>query len=151
MPELTTTIIESVDINNSSRGSTNTLTTSNIVDVFERTVTCAHSQITTIAEFNSSNHAAESAIDRDNVRYVRVTNLSSDQELIVGFITTSSTNYQVRLRSGASHILYHGSDIAVAEADGDPAMSSMTNDLTAIEVQPVSTTDIQVELFIASA
>ncbi len=151
MATLTTTISESVQINGATRGSSNTYSVTDIIDTFERVVTCSHSQITTIAEFNTSNHAAESAIDLDQVRYVRVTNLSSSQELVVGIITTSSTNYQVRLTAGASHILFQGADVAVAEADGDPAMASMTNDLSAIEVKPVSTTDVQVEIFIASA
>ena len=150
MPTLTTTISETVTVNGAVRGSTNTITTADVVDTFERTITCAHSQITTIAEFNTSNHAAESAIDLDQVRYLRVTNLSEDQELIVGIILTGSVNYQIRLTAGASHLLYKGADIAIAEADGDPAMASMTNDLSAIEVKPVSTTNIQVELFIAS-
>lgn len=150
MADLTTTITESVTINGAVRGSTNTVTTTGINNTFERTLTAAHSNVTTIAEFATSNHGSESAIDLNDVRYVRVTNLSTDQELIVGIITTSSTNYQVRLRAGASHVLFHGEDIAVAEADGDPAMASMTNDLSAIEVKPVATTDTQVEIFIAS-
>ena len=150
MADLTTTITESVTINGAVRGSTNTVTTTGINNTFERTLTAAHSNVTTIAEFATSNHGSESAIDLNDVRYVRVTNLSTDQELIVGIITTSSTNYQVRLRAGASHVLFHGEDIAVSEADGDPAMASMTNDLSAIEVKPVATTDTQVEIFIAS-
>ena len=149
MPTLTTTITESVTINGSNRGSTNVNTISSIVDTFERTITCAHSQITTIAEFNSSNHAAESAIDRDNVKYIRVTNLSETQETILGVIS-GSTNYQVRLSPGGSHILTGGADVATAEADADPAMASMTDDLVALEIKPVSTTDTQIELFIAS-
>jgi len=150
MADLTVTISDSVTIDGATRGNTVTKLVSSIVDTFERTITCAHSQITTIAEFNTSNHAAESAIDLDQVRYVRVSNLDDTQELIVGIITTSSTNYQVRLHPGGSHILFHGQDIAVAEADGDPAMASMTNDLSAIEVQPVSGTNCRVEIFIAS-
>jgi hypothetical protein len=150
MADLTTTITESVTINGAVRGSTNTVTTTGINNTFERTLTAAHSNITTIAEFATANHTSESAIDLNDVRYVRVSNLSSSEELIVGIITTSSTNYQIRLRAGASHVLFHGENVAVAEADGDPAMSSMTNDLSAIEVQPVSSTDAQVELFIAS-
>ena len=150
MADLTTTITESVTINGAVRGSTNTLTTTGINNTFERTLTAAHSNVTTVAEFATANHTSESAIDLNDVRYIRVTNLSTDQDLVVGIITTSSTNYQVRLRAGASHVLFHGEDIAVAEADGDPAMASMTNDLSAIEVQPVSSTDVQVEIFIAS-
>jgi len=151
MATLTTTISEEVTVNGASRGSTNTLVTADIIDTLERTITCAHSQITTIAEFATSNHGSESAIDLDQVRYVRVTNLSEDQELIVGIILTGELNYQVRLTAGASHLLYHGANVAITEADDDPSMASMTNDLQAIEVKPVSETNIQVELFIASA
>tara|TARA_B100000424_G_scaffold260278_1_gene243960 strand:- start:476 stop:928 length:453 start_codon:yes stop_codon:yes gene_type:complete len=149
MANLTTTITESVTVNGQQRGSTNTLTINDIVDTLERTITCAHSNITTIVEFNTSNHAAESALDRDNVKYIRITNLSTTDECIIGIIS-GSTNYQVRLTPGGSHILLGGADVATAEADADPAMSSMTDDLSAIEVQPVSSTNVQVELFVAS-
>ena len=49
MADLTTTITENVVLNGSVRGSTNTLTTTGIVDVFERILTCTHSQTTTVA------------------------------------------------------------------------------------------------------
>ena len=149
MPTLTTTITETVAINGQQRGSTNVLTIADIVDTLERTITCAHSQITTIAEFNSSNHAGESAIDRDNVKYIRVSNLSDSQEAILGVIS-GGTNYQVRLTPGGSHILLGGADVATAEADADPSMASMTDDLVALEIQPVSGTNTQIELFVAS-
>jgi len=61
MADLTTTITENVVLNGSVRGSTNTLTTTNIVDVFERILTCTHSQTTTenfnlysLTDYNSS-------------------------------------------------------------------------------------------------
>ena len=59
MADLTTTITENVVLNGSVRGSTNTLTTSNIVDVFERILTCTHSQTTTVAVFNSTPYGAD--------------------------------------------------------------------------------------------
>ena len=52
MADLVTTISESVVLNSSLRGSTNSVTTSGIGDVFERIVTCTHSQTTTVAVFN---------------------------------------------------------------------------------------------------
>ena len=54
MATLTTTISESVQINGATRGSSNTYSVTDIIDTFERVVTCSHSQITTIAEFNTS-------------------------------------------------------------------------------------------------
>ena len=51
MADLTTTVTENVTLNGSIRGSSNTVTTTGIGDVFERIVTCDHSQTTTIATF----------------------------------------------------------------------------------------------------
>jgi hypothetical protein len=51
MADLVTTISETVTLNGSLRGSSNSVTTTDIVDVVERIVTCTHSQTTTIAVF----------------------------------------------------------------------------------------------------
>ena len=67
MADLEISITESVTINGASRGSTNTLTTTGIVDTLERTISCTHSQTTTIAEFGATPHAAASNIDKENV------------------------------------------------------------------------------------
>ena len=50
MADLVTTISETVTLNGSLRGSSNSVTTTDIVDVVERILTCTHSQTTTIAE-----------------------------------------------------------------------------------------------------
>ena len=80
MADLTVTITESVTINGAVRGSTNELTTSDIIDTFERTITCTHSQTTIVAEFGATPHAAGSNLDRDNVKYFRITNLDATNE-----------------------------------------------------------------------
>jgi len=149
MADLNVSITESVTINGSERGSTNSLTTTDIVDTLERTISCTHSQTTTIAEFGATPHAAGSNIDRDNVKYLRVTNLDSTNECMLGVVTTAS-NYQVRLRAGASHILYNGDDIAIGEEDTTPAFAAITADLASLQIRPSSSNDIQVELFVAS-
>ena len=149
MADLTVTITESVTINGAVRGSTNELTTSDIIDTFERTITCTHSQTTIVAEFGATPHAAGSNIDRDNVKYLRVTNLDTTNECMLGVVTGAS-NYQVRLRAGASHILYNGDDIAIGEEDTTPAFAAITGDLASLQIRPSSSNDIQVELFVAS-
>ena len=65
-------------------------------------------------------------------------------------IVTTNTNYQVTVRAGASHILYNGDDIAVAEEDTTPAFAAITADLASLQIRPSSSNDIQVELFVAS-
>jgi hypothetical protein len=145
MADLTTTISESVTLNGSVRGSTNSLTTTGIVDVFERILTCTHSQTTTVAVFNSTPHGAAGALDVENCKYFRISNLSTDQDVIVAFVTTN-TNYQVTVRAGGSHVLFQAENVAIGEEDTSPAFPTL-EDLVTVQVKPSATTDVQVELF----
>ena len=61
----------------------------------------------------------------------------------------SATLYQVRLRAGASHILCNGDDILLAEADTSPSFGTM-EDLASVQVRPITSNNIQVEVFAAS-
>ena len=145
MANLTTTVSESVTLNGATRGNTNTVTTENIVDVFERILTCTHSQTTTIATFASTPHASAGALDVENCKYVRVTNLSTDQDMKLALVTTN-TNYQVTVRAGGSHILFQAEEALIGEEDASPAFPTL-EDLVTVEVRPSATTDVQVELF----
>ena len=146
MADLTTTITESVVLNGSVRGSSNTLTTTGIVDVFERILTCTHSQTTTIAVFGSTPHSADGALDVENCKYLRVTNLSDDQDMKVALVT-ANTNYQVTVRAGGSHILFQAEEALIGEEDASPAFPTL-EDVVTVEVRPSATTDIQVEIFV---
>ena len=147
MANLITTISEGVTLNGSVRGTTNTITTTGIVDVFERILTCTHSQTTTVAVFNSTPYGADGALDVENCKYLRVTNLSADQDMKVAFVT-AATNYQVTVRAGGSHLLFQAEEVMIAEADTSPAFPTL-EDLVTVEVRPSATTDVQVEVFAA--
>ena len=146
MADLVTTITETVTLNGSLRGSSNTLTTANIVDVFERILTCTHSQTTTVAVFGSTPHSADGALDVENCKYFRVTNLSTDQDMKVAFVT-ANTNYQVTVRAGGSHILFQAEEALIGEEDASPAFPTL-EDIVTVEVRPSATTDVQVEVFV---
>jgi len=81
MADLVVTISESVTINGALRGSSNSLTVSSIIDTFERVVTCPHSATTTIATFSSNVYDSAGAIDKENVRYIRISNLSATYDV----------------------------------------------------------------------
>ena len=146
MADLTTTITDSVVLNGAVRGSTNTLTTTGIVDVFERILTCTHSQTTTVVVFNSTPHGADGALDVENCKYFRITNLSTDQDMEVAFVT-SATNYQVTVRAGGSHILFQAEEALIGDDSGGAPAFGTLQDLVTVEVRPSATTDVQVELF----
>ena len=145
MADLVTTISESVTLNGAVRGTTNTVTTTGIVDVFERILTCAHSNTTTVAVFNSTPHGAAGALDVENCKYFRISNLSTDQDIMVAFVT-SGTNYQVTVRAGGSQVLYQAENGVLGEADSTPAFSGLA-DIVTVQVRPSATTDVQVEVF----
>jgi hypothetical protein len=147
MADLTVTIGESVTINGAVRGSSNTITTTGIVDTYERVLTAAHSQTTTIAVFGSTPHSAAGALDVENAKYVRISNLSEDQDMKLAIVTTN-TNYQVTVRAGGSHVLFQAEDAAIGETDTSPAFGTL-EDVTSVQVRPSATTDVQVEMFAA--
>ena len=146
MATLTTTLSESVTLNGSTRGSTNIVNTTDVVDVFERILTCSHSQTTTIAVFGSTPHASAGALDVENCKYLRITNLSTTEDIKVALITTN-TNYQITLRSGTSHILFQAENGAIGETDTSPAYGTL-EDITSVQVRPAASTDAQVEIFV---
>jgi hypothetical protein len=147
MADLNVVISESVTLNGSVRGSTNTLTTTGIVDVFERILTCTHSQTTTIAVFGSTPHSADGALDVENCKYLRITNLSDDQDMKLALVT-AATNYQVTVRAGGSHVLFQAEEGVIGETDTSPAFGTL-EDIVTVEVRPSATTDVQVEIFAA--
>ena len=147
MADLVTTITETVTLNNSLRGSSNTVTTTGIGDVFERIVTCAHSQTTTVATFAATPHTSAGAIDVDRTKYIRVTNLDANAEIELAIVTTAS-NYQVTITAGNSHVLSQGAAIALGEADVSPSFGTM-EDIASLQVKPVGASyNPRVEVFV---
>lgn len=146
MADLTTTVTENVTINGSVRGSTNTVTTTGINNVYERVVTCTSAQTTHIAAFDTNSYGSAVQIDKEDVRYIRVTNLDSTNSLELA-VVGAATLYQVLLNAGQSHILCAAEDVMLAEADTSPSFGTMA-DLTSLQVNPAATLDV--EIFVAS-
>ena len=148
MADLTTTITENVVLNGSVRGSTNTLTTTGINNVFERIITCPNGATTTIATFSSNVYDSAGAIDKENVRYIRVSNLSDTYDVELG-VAGAASNYTILIPALNSHIIARADDVMVAEADAVPSYGSLA-DLAKLEVRPTASNDADVEIFVAS-
>ena len=146
--DLTVTISESVILNGATRGSSNSLTVASIVDVMERILTCAHGNTTTIAVFNSTPHGAAGALDLENCKYIRVTNLSTT-EVIDLAVVTENTLYTIVLTAGTSHILCQADTAAIGEDDTTTPAFPTLEDIVTLQVKPRGSADAQVELFVA--
>ena len=147
MADLTVTINESLTLNGALRGGGNTITTANIVDVYERIVTCAHANTTTVCTFATTPHTSAGAIDVENVAYARITNLSTTDAIYFAVVGTAKS-YTVKIRPEGSHMLFNGEDVMTGEEDTSPAFTGL-EDLASFQVQPTNVTDCQVEVFIA--
>jgi hypothetical protein len=145
MATLTTTLSESITLNGALRGSTNSVTTTGINDVFERIVTCTASVVTTVAVFDTLPSTSAGAIDVDRTKYVRVTNLETGVDIELGVQTTVSS-YTVTIRAGGSHILYSGDVIALGEV-AEATFGTMLN-LASLQVQPTTAVTARVEVFV---
>ena len=146
MADLTTTVTESVTLNGAVRGTTNTVTTTGINNVYERLVSCTSGQVTHLADFGSNSYGSAVQIDKEDVRYIRVTNLDTTNTTELA-VVGAATLYQVLLKAGQSHILCAADDIMLAEADTTPSFGTMT-DLQSLRV--FSLANLDVEVFIAS-
>jgi len=146
MADLTTTVTESVTLNGAVRGTTNVVTTTGINNVYERIVTCTTGQTTFLAAFDSNSYGSAVQIDKEDVRYIRVTNLDTTNSLELA-VVGAATLYQVLLKAGQSHILCAADDVMLAEADTSPSFGTMA-DLASLQVSPAASLDV--EIFVAS-
>jgi hypothetical protein len=146
MADLTTTVTESVTLNGAVRGTTNTVTTTGINNVYERIVTCTASQVTYLASFNTNSYGSAVQIDKEDVRYIRVTNLDTTNTLELA-VVGATTLYQVEIKAGQSHILGAADSVMLAEADTSPSFATMAA-LDSLRVFPAATLDV--EIFVAS-
>ena len=143
---LTVTITESVSLNGTQQGATNTLSIANVDEVFKRIVTCTASQTTTLLTFNAAVHGAAGAIDLQDCKYIRVTNKDDTNALELA-VVGAATLYQVELAAGESHILGNPEALMLAEEDTSPSFGTMA-DLGSIQVNPGGNA-IDVEVFVA--
>ena len=162
MADLTVTIREELTLNDYDHGARNTLTISDIDEVFRRIVTCPANNETTIARFRSSvgnvsgTATYDSALDVQDVKYVRVTNLDSSNSLTLSLQVEvgeddsgADTSASILVEAGKSFILGSPHD-GINLSDTNANLVTDLVDLDSLVVQPGSNA-INVEVYIASA
>tara|TARA_R100000742_G_C4206916_1_gene34387 strand:- start:107 stop:583 length:477 start_codon:yes stop_codon:yes gene_type:complete len=157
MADLVVTIVENVVINNKARGSENKLTISGVDDIYHRVITCPLNSETRLVDFHSSvADAVVSAMDVQNVKYIRVTNLDSTNSITLGMQidrgeddSAADESASILLEAKKSFMLGSPHD-GIAVSDANANMITNLVDLESLVVQPGGNT-VQVEIFIASA
>ena len=162
MANLKVTIREELTLNGYDQGAKNTLSISDIDEVFKRIVTCPANNETTIARFRSSVGNAsgtatfDSALDVQDVKYVRVTNLDGSNSLTLSLQVEvgeddsgADTSASVLVEAGKSFIMGSPHD-GINLSDTNANLVTDLVDLDSLVVQPGSNS-VDVEVYVASA
>ena len=157
---LKVTITESITLNGSNQGVTNTVSVSNVDEVFKRIITCPANNETRIADFHSAvADATITPFDVQDVVYMRLTNLDDTNNITISLHidvgeddTAADETTSFLIQPGKSFMLGTPHDSYGASGTGDTGAAMITNlqDLEALVVQPGANA-IDVELFVASA
>ena len=156
MANLTVTITESVILNGSVRGSTNQLTITGIEHVMERIVTVPASVDTTVLLTKDTVASSDSAVDIQDTKYIRITNLDSTNSVTLSLQIDAGNDDSAAERS-ASILLEAGKTFmlgtpheSIAVNDSTATIETSMKDLESILVDSGSNA-VKLEVFVAGA
>ena len=98
MATLTVSLTEELELNGKKRGGEHTFSIGSITQAYTRVVTCPANNDTTVATFQTAVHTADNAIDLEDCKYIRVTNLDSTNEVV---LSLQSPTTRTELQTGA--------------------------------------------------
>jgi|TARA_B110000858_G_scaffold10543_1_gene10894 hypothetical protein len=151
---LEVSITESITLAGTNYNQTKSLVIPSIKEVYKRVVRCIDDTDCTIATFRTATNTADNALDLENVKYIRVTNLDDTNPMNLSLQITAAedgvADMSVTHLVGAAQslILYTVHD-GLAVSDANATIVTALNDLESILVDPLSE-DIDVEIFVAS-
>ena len=148
---MTVKITETISLNGSPHGATNTKTVASINEISKRILTITTNEAT-IATFSgavaSSGHYNDGA-----VRYIRFTNLDDTYFVTLTFKNDDNDEFAVKVDAGQSFILYGdnstGMELIFNAAAGDAASDTAFGSLTTIQADAEAST-VDIEMMIAS-
>ena len=162
MATLKVKIQEDIVLDNQDYGSKRTLEVASIDEVYKRIVTCPANAETTVVHFKQVAGAAggatkfDGALDIQDVKYVRITNLDSSNSLTLSLQAEvgeddsgADVSASVLLEAGKSFMMGSGHD-GIGVSDANANLVTDLVDLDSFVVQPGSNA-ISVEVFVASA
>ena len=162
MATLKVKIQEDIILDNQDYSSKRALQVSSINEIYKRIVTCPANAETTVVHFKQVAGAAggatkfDGALDIQDVKYVRVTNLDSSNSLTLSLQAEvgeddsgADVSASILLEAGKSFMMGSGHD-GIGVTDANANLVTDLVDLDSLVVQPGSNA-ISVEVFIASA
>jgi|TARA_R100001510_G_C7655958_1_gene215507 hypothetical protein len=154
MATLTVTLKEELELNGRERGSEIVLSIGSVTQAYHRIITCPASVQTTLARFQDAVNTSDGALDLQDAKYVRVSNLddANDVTLSLQISTaengTADSSTSVLLQAGHSFVMGTPHDGIATDDDAATVITTLT-DLESLVVDPASNA-VTVEVFVAS-
>ena len=162
MANLKVKIQEDIILENQDYGSKRTLEISSIDEIYKRIVTCPANAETTVVHFKQVAGAAggatkfDGALDIQDVRYIRLTNLDSSNSITLSLQVEvgeddsgADVSASILLEAGKSFMMGSGHD-GINVSDANANLVTDLVDLDSLVVQPGSNA-VSIEVFVASA
>tara|TARA_Y100001938_G_C7786837_1_gene280611 strand:- start:44 stop:532 length:489 start_codon:yes stop_codon:yes gene_type:complete len=153
---LKVTVKEEITLNGNRQDSENVLRISDINEIYKRILTCPANNETTIASFHGEVYSDDGTLDKQQVKYIRVTNLDGAESLTLSLQvdlneddSAADESASILLEAGRSFVMGTPHD-AINVDDTNANVLTDLMDLESILVQPGSNS-IDVEVFVASA
>ena len=156
MATLKVKLLEDIILSNQDYSSKRTFEISSISNIFKRIVTLASGDDATVLVFKSTTASADAALDLQNVKYIRITNLDSSNSVNISLQLDSGEDNSAAdlsithlLEAGRSFLMGAPDEGAHSDDDAATIVTALT-DLESIIVDPGSNSG-QVEVFVASS
>ena len=156
MATLKVKLLEDIILSNQDYSSKRTFEISSISNIFKRIVTVAADDDATVLVFKSTTASADAALDLQNVKYIRITNLDSSNSVNISLQLDSDEDNSAAdlsithlLEAGRSFLMGAPDEGAHSDDDAATIVTALT-DLESIIVDPGSNSG-QVEVFVASS
>ena len=152
---LKVTINENITLNGRQQGGSQIFTIGSIKDIHKRIVTIASGDDATIAVFKSTVAISDGALDKELVKYIRVTNLDDTNAVNLSLQLDSGEDNSAAdlsvthlLKAGQSFLMGTVDEAVHADDDGATLITALT-DVESILIDPGSNVGT-IELFVAS-
>ena len=156
MANLSTTIIENVTLNGQKTKLVTNKTITDVNNIMHRSVKIPTSQNTTLVTFQTSEHTSDGAMDLEDIKYIRISNVStaasSDCTLSLQVAGaeggTANMSASILLEQNKSFILGSVHD-GISVGDTDATVITALTDLESI-IAVCGSTEVTLEVFVAT-
>ena len=145
------TIEESVVLNGSQQGSKKTFQIERVDEVYNRILTCLSGYVTTLIGLATTVDATANAIDWNDLKYFRVTNLDDLNTLLISIEGTGGATCVIPLLPSQSYIIGETESGIVCSTGGTTDFTAGLQNIDRIIAKPATSVNIDVEVFAASA